>query len=117
MKRIILAGCVVFGILSILMMSASCYSVRIKTVNGVGMPDPVSDRTDYYRNLQVIEIDTVIKIGALDKDFTYLIKDCESGGLHIVEYRNTLGGILLSAVTFGRKRKVNIKYVCIKTPN
>jgi hypothetical protein len=117
MKRITQVSCVLSGILSVMLFSASCYSVRIKTVNGVGVPDPVSDRTDYYRDLQVTEIDTVIKIGALDKDFTCLIKDCESGGLHIVEYRNTFGGILLSTVTFGRKRKVNIKYVCIKTPN
>ena len=95
----------------------SCYSVRIKTENGVSKPDPNSTRTDYYRDKAVIEKDTVIKIGAIDKDFTYIIKDCGTSGFHIVEYRNTLGGLLLSAITFGRKRKVKIKYVCIKTPN
>lgn len=106
-----------FFILFLILTLSSCYSVRIKTVNGVPMPDPLSDRTDYYRNYQVTEIDTVIRIGATDKDFTLLIKNCESGGLHTVEYRNTLGGLLLSAVTLGRRRKVNIKYICIKPSN
>jgi hypothetical protein len=105
------------GFLMIVLLMTSCYTVRIKTVNGVGMPDPVSDRTDYYRDLQVFEIDTVIKIGALNKDFTLLLKNCETGSLHIVEYKNTFGGIMLSAVTLGRKRQVNIKYVCNKPMN
>ena len=78
------------------------------------MPDPTSQRDDYYRDLQVIEKDTVVRIGALDEDFTILIKECSNAGLHSVEYRNTFGGILLSAVTLGRRRRVKIKYVCIK---
>ena len=94
----------------------SCYSVRLKNVNGDPMPDPVSDRTDYYRMMKVNEIDTVITIKATDKDFTLLLKDCGTSGIHTVEYRNTFGGVLLSAVTFGRKRRVRVKYVCMK-PN
>lgn len=95
----------------------SCYTVRIKTVQGVPMPDPVSDRTDYYRNMMVVEKDTVIRLGAVNKDFTLLIKDCEEDGLHTVEYRNTFGGVLLSGITFGRRRQVKLKYVCIKPSN
>ncbi|WP_340198567.1 hypothetical protein [Ascidiimonas sp. W6] len=99
---------------------ASCYSVRLRNINGTPQPDPFSDRDDYYRGMAVIEIDTVINMKLTSKDFTYLIKEsdsCESGKLNIVEYRNTLGGILLSAITFGRKRKVKIKYVCEKLQN
>lgn len=104
-----------FVLLAALFLVTSCYSVRLRTVNGVGMPDPVSERTDYYRDLQVVEVDTVITIGALDKDFTYLVKDTD--GLFIVEYRNTFGGVLLSAITLGRKRQVKIKYVSLKPEN
>lgn len=117
MKKFLPEGYNLIGILLILLLFTSCYSVRIKTVNGVGMPDPDSERTDYYRDLQVYEIDTLISIGALDKDFTMLIKGCETGGLHTVEFRNTLGGVLLSALTFGKKRIVRIKYVCLKPSN
>ena len=80
------------------------------------MPDPNSERTDFYRDLEVIEKDTVITISATDKDFTMLL-NCNSCGINTIEYRNTFGGVLLSAVTFGRKRKVKIKYVCMKPTN
>ncbi|UOY06491.1 hypothetical protein L0P88_21525 [Muricauda sp. SCSIO 64092] len=96
----------------------SCYSVRLRSVEGTPEPAFPMVRDDYYRTMQVIELDTVITIGALDKDFTYLIKRsdlCPSGKLHTVEYRNTFGAVLLSGITFGRKRKVKIKYVCMKS--
>jgi hypothetical protein len=80
------------------------------------MPDPNSIRTDYYRDLNVIEKDTTISISITDKDFTMLL-DCGSGGLHTIEYRNTLGGVLLSAITLGKKRRIKIKYVCMKPTN
>jgi hypothetical protein len=96
---------------------SSCYSVRLKNVYGDPMPDPVSDRTDFYRMQEVQEIDTVVTIKVTDKDFTMLLKECGTAGIHTVEYRNTFGGVLLSAVTFGRKRRVRVKYVCMKPTN
>ena len=102
--------------LGILMLSLhSCYSVRFVSINGDEQPDPLSNRTDYYRDMQVIELDTVITAKATTQDINYLIKEsseCKSGRIHTIEFRNTLGGVLLSAITFGRKRKVKIKYVC-----
>nr|WP_299344737.1 hypothetical protein [Allomuricauda sp.] len=107
----------VFIFLGMLLLN-SCYSVRFRSVEGTPEPAFPMVRDDYYRTMQVIELDTVITIGALDKDFTYLIKKsdlCPSGKLHTIEYRNTLGAVLLSGITFGRKRKVKIKYVCMKS--
>ncbi|MDO7170581.1 hypothetical protein [Mariniflexile sp. AS56] len=98
----------------------SCYSVRLRSINGTPQPDPISNRDDYYRHMEVVEIDTVIKIDLTSKDFTYLIKEtdkCKTGKLHTVEFRNTFEGSLLSMVTFGRKRKMKIKYVCMKPAN
>ncbi len=95
---------------------SSCYSVRLKNVYGDPEPDPLNDTNDYYRYMKVREIDTTIKISVVDKDFTKLIKDCPNG-IYIVEYRNTFGGVLLSGVTFGRKRRVRVKYVCLKPTN
>lgn len=105
--------------MSILLLT-SCYSVRLRNVNGAPELDPFSDRDDYYRGMAVVELDTVINMKLTSKDFTLLIKEsdlCESGKMNIVEYRNTFGGLLLSAITFGRKRKVKIKYVCEKLQN
>ncbi|MDO5968249.1 hypothetical protein Q4Q35_00375 [Flavivirga aquimarina] len=98
----------------------SCYSVRLRNINGTPQPDPFSNRDDYYRGMAVVELDTVIKINTTSKDFTLLIKEsdaCESGKLNMVEYRNTFGGLLLNTITFGKKRKVKIKYVCEKKSN
>ncbi|MEK6154112.1 hypothetical protein WIW50_12655 [Flavobacteriaceae bacterium 3-367] len=104
----------------VLLLFQSCYSVRLRSVNGAPMPDPLSTRTDYYRDMQVVELDTTIGIDLTTKDFTLLIKEtdlCPTGKLHTVEYRSTLGGVLLSGITFGRKRRVRIKYVCMKPTN
>lgn len=117
MNNVIITYIKPVGVLLILLIMASCYNVRLKTIDGVPMPDPVSDRTDYYRDMKVVEKDTVITIGAVDRDFTLLINDCADDGLHTVEYRNTLGGVLLSGITFGRKRQVKLKYVCMKPTN
>lgn len=121
MKFLKTALVVLFGILFILVLFQSCYSVRIRSVEGAHEPEFPLVRDDYYRGMQVIELDTVITISATSKDFTYLIKRsdlCPSAMLHTIEYRNTLGSVLLSGITFGRKRKVKIKYVCMKeNPN
>ncbi len=98
----------------------SCYSIRVMSTEGERQPDPVSERTDDYRNVSVIELDTTLTIKATTSIPTFLIKrtpKCKSGQLHTVEYRNTFGGVLLSAVTLGRKRRMKIKYVCVKPSN
>lgn len=107
---------IALGVFVVLLLLQSCYTVRVRSIEGVPMPDPNSTRTDHYRLMKVVEKDTVITIGVADKDFTMLL-DCGTGGLHTLEYRNTLGGVLLSGITFGRKRRVRIKYVCMKPTN
>ena len=98
----------------------SCYSVRLRSIEGEMQPDPLKLRDDYYRGKEAVDINTVVKIDITSKDFTYLIKKndkCKSGKLHTVEFRNTFGGSLLSLVTFGRKRKMKVTYVCMKPTN
>lgn len=108
---------VLFGLFTFLLLFQSCYSVRLRSVEGAYEPEVPLIREDYYRGMAVTELDTTISINLTTKDFTLLIKKsdlCPSGKLHTVEYRNTLGSVLLSAITFGRKRRVKIKYVCMK---
>jgi len=107
-------------IIALISLLTSCYSVRLRSAKGAYQPDPLSTRDDYYRNMSVIEIDTVITIDISSKDFTLLIKEtdaCKTGKLHSVEFRNSFGGSLLSMVTLGRKRKMKVKYVCMKPIN
>lgn len=108
------------GLIVFCFMLTSCYTVRLRSVNGDMQPDPLMLRDDYYRGMEVIELDTIIKIDLTSKDFTYLIKEtdkCKSGKLHTIEFKNTFGGSLLSLVTFGRNRKMIIKYVCMNPTN
>ena len=99
---------------SMCLLFASCYSVRLRSINGAPQPDPLLSGDDYYRGMEVVEVDTVIKIDITSKDFTYLIKEtdkCKSGKLHTVEFKNAFGGSLLSLVTLGRKRKMKVKFL------
>ncbi|MEL6655749.1 MAG: hypothetical protein AAFY48_06870 [Bacteroidota bacterium] len=98
--------------IAIVFLFSSCYTVALKTAQGEGVPDPMSVEPGKFENIQKIEIDTVIKMSAFDKDFVYVVKDCDSGGIFLLEYKNTFSGVLLAAITFGRKRKVKLTYSC-----
>ena len=108
-----------FGIFCLLLLCISCYSVKIVSVNGTPNPDPNNDSDDDYRNKRVIVLDTVIKAGSTTDAIGIRTQreGCTSGKLHSVEYKNTFGGSLLYLITFGSKRKVRVKYVCMKTEN
>ena len=92
---------------------SSCYSVRIISRDGVPEPDYSNDSQDFYKNKKVTVTDTVIKLGVTNDSFS-LIKKCGTSGFYSVEYRTTLGHVLLSGITFGKVRKVKVKYVCLK---
>lgn len=94
----------------------SCYSVRLVNTRGVPEPDPLNTTTGFYRGKKTTVIDTTITLKLLQGEFT-LLEKCNEGGFHSLEYRVTLGGALLSGITFGKKRKVKITYVCLKESN
>lgn len=92
---------------------SSCYSVRVLST-GTPEPDPLNTSTDpLYRFKKVHELDTVISLKLIEDKF-HLTKKCNSGGFYSFEYRVSLGSALLGAVTFSKKRRVNIKYICLK---
>jgi hypothetical protein len=92
---------------------SSCYSVRVVNRDGVPEPDPLNTSGDFYKGKKVHIVDTVISLKPQEGEFS-LIEKCSSEGFYSFEYRTTFGGVLLNAVTFGRKRQVKIKYVCLK---
>ncbi len=106
-----------FAIVMVLLMLSSCYSVRVKVTNGPG-GEPAETETEEVTAGELIRtLDTVAKVGIATKENPINLPDCESGGLHAVEYRTTFGGILKYLITFGRKRTVKVKYVCNKKTN
>jgi hypothetical protein len=106
---------VAVALLSMFLM-LSCYSVRLKVANG--QPEPQdNEREDALSGLYVRELDTIVKVKTTTDEYPINLRECESGALHTVQIKNTFGGILLYMATLGRKRKVKVKYVCLKDPN
>jgi hypothetical protein len=99
-----------------LIILSSCYSVRLVNKDGVPEPDPLNQSDNFYKGLKVHTLDTTIRLKLTEGEF-HLIERCPTGGFYSFEYRVTFGGVLLSAITFGKKRKVKIKYVCLKEQN
>jgi hypothetical protein len=95
---------------------SSCYSVRVVNKDGVPEPDPLNTTGNFYKGLKVHSLDTTISLKLVEGEF-HLIERCAAGGFYSFEYRVTFGGVLLSAITFGKKRQVKIKYVCLKEQN
>ena len=100
----------------LLSLFTSCYSVRIASQHSIPEPDISANTTEYYSNKKFTVLDTVIKIQLITKDFTFNVP-CSNEGLYSVEYKVSFGGLLLSALTFGRHRKVKVTYVCAKEQN
>lgn len=99
--------------LALIFCFASCYSVRFQVEHG--QPEPAdNEREDAYAGLNVHTLDTIITRQISTGEHFFNISDCPSQALHTVEYKVSLGGILLNAITFGRKKRVKIHYVCIK---
>lgn len=97
----------------LLVFLSSCYSVRIVSRDGVPEPDPLNTSSGFYKGKKVNDKDTTVTLKLQEGEF-YLIEKCASGGFYSFEYRVTFGGVLLNAITLGKKRQVKVKYVCLK---
>lgn len=104
-------------LLLLLYLLPSCYSFRITNQNGVGEPNIFNTEEGYYKHLMVHEIDTVVKLGPADQIPMLIEEGCETSGFHTVEVKQTLGGILLNTFTLGKKKRIKLKYVCLKPQN
>ncbi|WP_209404183.1 hypothetical protein [Pseudozobellia sp. WGM2] len=102
-------------LLFIIPLLQSCYTTRFVSTHGVPMPPETMQGQDWYRDKMYGEYTAVVKTSVLtDGMMINVPKDkCESGKLFSVEFKDTFGGNLLYLVTFGSRRKVKIKYVCM----
>ena len=92
---------------------SSCYTVRFQVHNGVPQTED-SDSEEPLAGQMFREKKMVVNRKMLQGNEFFTIKDCESGSLHTIEYKNTFGGILLYLITFGSNKEVKIRYVCSK---
>jgi hypothetical protein len=100
----------------IMVFMQGCYSVKIANKFGTAAPDPANNEPGFYRQKEVVVIDTVVNIGLLENGVMTLER-CPMGCFHSVEFKATLGGVLLNFITFGKKKLIKVKYVCLKDSN
>ncbi len=89
------------------------YSFTITSEEGSGEKDPSNLSEDELRGFMVHEIDTVLHLSATD-EIPMFIENCGEVGFFRVQVTQSLSGYLLHVISFGRKRQVKVKYVCIK---
>ena len=95
-------------LLLVTMLLCSCYSIRLVSTEGAPQKDPFSERDDRYRDLQVIQKDTVIRVNITTGGFDYLVKKekfCKSGKLHLLNSFQFIAMIRIIAI---KRKKLKI---------
>lgn len=100
------------GLISLLFLLNSCYTLQFKVENGVGEPEDTETEVPWEAGHLVRKRYETIKSKIHNQDNIINIKDCESGSIYAIEYKSTFGGILLSVVTFGTRKAAKLRYIC-----
>lgn len=98
--------------LAMLLLAQSCYSVRIASKHAIPDPNVMPTGEGYWRDKKMYTLDTTVKLKIVE-DKAILLDLCPDG-FHTLEYRVTLGHVLLSGVTLGKVKKVKLKCNCVK---
>jgi hypothetical protein len=106
-------GCMV---LAFVVLQSCSYSIKVANQSGTPQPDPMNTEMGFYNRKDVKVIDTVVNLSVL-QDGVMVIPDCGRAGFHSVEYKITFGAMLRNTFTFGKRKSIKVKYVCIKSQN
>ncbi|WP_420149407.1 hypothetical protein [Spirosoma sp.] len=97
-------------------LQACSYSVIVSNQRGTAQPDPMNHELGFYQGKQVMVIDTVVPLSLLQNN-VMAVPVCAEGGFHSVEYKITFGAMLRNTFTFGKRKSIKVKYVCLKESN
>ncbi|MEO5681607.1 MAG: hypothetical protein ABIQ88_03140 [Chitinophagaceae bacterium] len=107
----------IFFFAAMMTMLQSCsYSIIVANQRGTPEPDPGNRQLGFYNLKQVTVVDTVVKLSLL-QDKVMAVPLCTEGGFHSVEYKITFGAMLRNTFTFGKRKSIKVKYVCLKDSN
>jgi len=104
------------SLISFTLLLQSCYSVTLVSKTGSGVANPLNKEIGIFTGKDVVEINKTVKTKIIVKELG-IFEKCDGDGFFAVQYRVTLGSVLLNAITFGTRRKVRIRYVCLKQIN
>jgi hypothetical protein len=97
-------------------MQSCSYSIIVSNQRGTAQPDPLNQELGFYNRKEVKTIDTVVNLSLL-QDRVMVIPSCPEGGFHSIEYKITFGAMLRNTFTFGKRKSIKVKYVCLKDQN
>jgi len=105
----------VIAYMTLCLLFSSCYTVTIVSEHGVGEEAAIpSGNHPIFRSLEKVELDTIIKSNISQPNIYYVPDDCPTNSFYGIEHKVTLGSYLLNVVTFGKRKRVKITYVCTK---
>lgn len=94
----------------------SCYTVTIANKHGIAEPDPTNQARGFFYLKKVQVIDTVVNLSLLENG-VITFERCSEGCFYALEFKATLGGVLLNAITLGKKRLIKVRYICLQPRN
>jgi hypothetical protein len=106
-------------ITGLLLLIQSCYSVRISCKDCIPEKVAVMKGEGFYRDKKAHRIKLSQKLSVINSTPTQFAPDSAAcpNGFYSIEYKVTLGQVLLSGITLGRVRRMNVIYVCNKETN
>jgi len=104
----------VLGLLALL--QACSYSVLVYNKDGVPQPDPLRQELGFYNGKKVRDVKFINRLDLLHGSARIVDSTCLEG-FHSIEYKITFGDMLRNTVTFGKRKAVRVRIVCIKPSN
>jgi len=108
--------CLLLAIATAVSLQSCSYSIILSNKNGTAATNPLNNKLGFYNGKDVTVIDTVVPLSLL-KDGVMAINACPAGAFHSVEYKITFGDMLRNTFTFGKRKSIKVKYVCLKNSN
>ena len=104
--------------LAIMPMLQSCYTIRIRAIDAVAEPTR-NEQDNFYKDKNVRAFKQNVKnVPVVFNDAEIVDKYDKAGdGYYSVEYKVSLGMVLLNIITFGAVKRANVKVVSIKKQN
>lgn len=103
--------------LSLLVLLQACsYSVIVSNKNGVPQPDPLRQELGFYNTKKVRDVKFINHLSLLQESARVVDSTCTEG-FHSIEYKITFGDMLRNTFTFGKRKAVRVRIVCIKPSN
>ncbi|MBK8501016.1 MAG: hypothetical protein IPL46_01780 [Saprospiraceae bacterium] len=100
----------------VMLITSACYSVTIASKHAIPEPDDLHESQGFYQGKKIVKIKETVKLSLVDN---YVVRWDSLGnrGFHSVEYRVTIGDVLLNTITLGKVRKMRVIYVPEKMQN